>query len=146
MTDDRQAALELLHDHYDLEECPKCEIREEFGLVLGDRGCAIGVAVCPHCGYHSRCLTADPAGVATDHPYDQLYRIAMEWVPDWHPDEEDVTADWSCACGKTWKTKRERELHIAKQHPDDWSISMRHHDRYPCDNVDLGEEAVVEDG
>jgi hypothetical protein len=63
----QQEALELLTDTYELEDCPKCEVREEYGLVLGDSDCAIGVAVCPNCGYHSRCLTADPAGVVLVH-------------------------------------------------------------------------------
>lgn len=138
-------ALELLHEQYDLQECPKCDIREEFGLVLGDSDCAIGVAVCPNCGYHSRCLTYDPAGVVLEHPYDHMHKLAMRWVPDWHPGEEDVTGDWVCACGQQWKTSDAAHIHVYQEHPENGRLRHREHDRYPWKNVGLGEEVVMPD-
>lgn len=140
----RLEALEVLHDHYKLEECSRCEIREEFGLVLGDADCAIGVAVCPNCGYESRLLIADTAGVSTEHPYNHMYKLAMRWVPDWHPGEEDVTSDWRCSCGKHWKTSDEARIHIYQEHPDRGHLSIADHDRYPWKNVGLGEEEVFD--
>ena len=141
----QREALELLHDTYELEECSRCEVREEFGLVLGDSKCAIGVAVCSNCGYEGRVLTVDPAGVATAHPYSHMFDLAMRWVPDWHPGQEDVTGDWRCACGQQWKTTDAARIHVYLEHPDRDQLSHVEHDRYPWKNVGLGEEAVMPD-
>lgn len=141
MIESRQRALELLHEKYDFQECPKCEVREEFGLVLGDENCAIGVAVCPHCGHHSRCLTYDPEGVATEHPYKWYHKLAMRWKPPWY-NRDDCTTDWRCACGKTWTNSYECDLHIATEHPEKANVSTAHHDRYPWDNLELAEGAI----
>lgn len=138
-----QQALAVLEDHYDLEECSRCEVREEWGLVLGDADCAIGVAVCPNCGYESRCCTAAPDASVLDHPYDHMHKLAMRWVPPWHPGDEDVRADWRCACGKTWRSSDEARIHVYQQHPDRTHLDLVDHDRYPWDNVGLGEEEVM---
>lgn len=134
MTDEK-GALEALGDHYTLDECPKCEVPEEWGLVLGDADCAIGVAACPHCGVHLRVLSADPAGVIGDFPYSQMLKLAWDWIPDWAADREDTRTDWVCACGETWKTSRAAREHIYRQHPDKTRLRSQRHDRYPWDNV-----------
>lgn len=137
----RRAAEELLRDTFDLdEECQECELPLELSLIFGDEDCAIGVSVCPNCGHYGRTLTADPAGVATEHPYDLMFRTAMRWVPPWHPGREDVTSDWRCACGQTWKSSHKLRVHALQEHPDQLRMSMHRHDRYPWRSVPRGSD------
>lgn len=107
----------------------------ELGLVLGNKTFAVGVLICPHCGYQGRELIADPNGKATDDEYSQLIDGAAQWIPPWHPGSADVTADWRCYCGKEWKSSELAEKHIEAEHPNKKRLSMVRHDRYPWKNT-----------
>lgn len=138
-----EAAHDLLAETYELEACSRCDIREEWGLVLGDGDCAIGVAVCPHCGYHSRHVTHDPTGVIDEYPYDHMFDVAMRWVPEWHPGNEDLRSDWRCACGEVWRDHDKAHVHVYQHHPEKPRLRSVEHDRYPWKNVP---ESLVDGG
>lgn len=123
--------ISLLEDRYTLSECSKCDIREEWGILMGDEKCAIGVASCPNCGVHNRVLIADLGGVATKNPYSKMIDVAMEWVPEWAPDYKDISGDWTCTCGETWKSIQEADEHIYTTHPNRPSLSLTQHSRQP---------------
>lgn len=140
--DEPEEATKLLDDHYDLDrDCSRCDVSLELGLVLGNSLFAVGVLVCPNCGYEGHDLIADPNGKASDDEYKQLIDGAMQWVPPWHPGSADVTADWRCACGKTWKSSELANKHVEAEHPSKSRLSMVRHDRYPWKNVDNDETA-----
>lgn len=130
-------ATELLAETFDLDDtCNKCDIALELGLVLGNASFAAGVLVCPNCGYYGRNLTADPDGKGCEDEYKQLVESTMRWVPPWHPGSADVTSDWRCHCGRTWKSSEIARKHIQKHHPEKTRLSMVQHDRYPWKNVE----------
>lgn len=147
-SDRERAAIELLDETFDLDrECSRCEIQMELGIVFGntENSFATGVIVCPHCGYESSHLTADPGGRATEYPERLMVEESMEWVPPWHPGNEDIKSDWACCCGKTWKTHGAATRHALHEHPDDMSMSIRSHDRYPWDEKNLPPKTEIDE-
>lgn len=126
-----EAASRLLSDRFDLNDCSRCDRRYEWGLVMGDDECAVGVAVCPNCGYTSTLCTADPGGVISEYPYRAMHDLALSWVPPWYPGEADVTPDRRCVCGKTWRTRERALEHVFTEHPHETRLRLVEHDRYP---------------
>lgn len=133
--DSPRRAAHTLSQYYTLDRhCSKCDRRHTLGLILGDESLAIGVLVCPNCGYDSHLLIADPGGHASSDDGTALIHAAQTWVPHWHPGSIDVTPDWRCACGQIWADTRSAQLHIDAEHPKKKQLDISEHDRYPWVN------------